>query len=128
MKCLDFQHGLHDYFRGELAPDQVAAIDAHAASCAECGQLMAWARELSCQEFTEFLNDYVDDQMQPERREVFDHHLELCEDCRNYLQSYRSAMKQSALALGRGLDVLPSPVPEDLILAVLQAAKKKDQG
>jgi anti-sigma factor RsiW len=125
VRCDDFKRGLHDYFRGALPPAESEALEAHVTDCADCAALMAWARELSCQEFTEFLNDYVDDEMPPERRQVFDHHLELCEDCRNYLQSYRVAMKQSALALGTGLDALAEPVPEDLILAVLEAARRK---
>lgn len=123
MSCDDFKHLLHGHFRGELPAADSAAVEAHAASCSECGALMTWAKELSCKEFTEFLNDYVEDALPPERRAVFDHHTELCLDCRNYLQSYRVAMKRSVLALGRGLDVLGSPVPESLILAVLQAAK-----
>lgn len=123
MSCDDFKHLLHGHFRGELTAADSAAVEAHAASCDECGALMAWAKELSCKEFTEFLNDYVENALPPERRAIFDHHTELCLDCRNYLQSYRVAMKRSVLAMGSGLDVLASPVPESLILAVLQAAK-----
>lgn len=125
MNCEDFQHRLHDYFRGELTPEAVAEVDAHATSCAACAGLMAWARELSCREFTDFLNDYVDQRLPAERRAVFDHHIELCPDCRNYLQSYRATMQRSALALGRQLDAEPEPVPEDLVLAILKAAKAR---
>lgn len=124
MTCDDFQHALHDYFRGELPPAAASDVDRHAATCAACGGLMAWAREISCRDFTDLLNEYVDGRMVPERRRIVDRHLELCVDCRNYLQSYRAAMERSALSLGRGLDVLAMPVPEDLILAVLRAARR----
>ena len=128
MNCNEYLAALHDYFMGRVAAPDATRVEAHAAQCSECGALMARAKELSCREFTEFLNDYVDDALPPARKLVFERHLEICRDCRNYLQSYRETMKSSALALGHGLDVLPKPVPEGLILAVLRAAKEKPKG
>jgi anti-sigma factor RsiW len=127
MNCTEYQHALHAYFMGRLANPEAERVETHAAACPECGALMARAKELSCREFTEFLNDYVDDALPPQRKLVFERHLEICADCRNYLQSYRETMKESALALGHALDVPPRPVPEGLILAVLRAAREKPE-
>jgi anti-sigma factor RsiW len=124
MKCSEYLALLHDYFQGRLSEHDRAAVEAHAASCEECGALMERAKELSCRDFTEFLNEYIDDHLAPERRRLFERHLEICPDCTNYLQSYRATMSQSAFALGSKLALPPSSVPEDLILAVLKATKK----
>jgi anti-sigma factor RsiW len=126
MNCSDYLHLLHDYFLGRLAANEQQRVDEHAAHCGECGALMARAKELSCRDFTEFLNDYVDGTLPPEKKHLFERHLEICPDCTNYLASYRATMRQSAFALGQGLDVPPAPVPEDLILAVLKATGKRD--
>jgi len=122
MNCAEYLPLLHDHFMGKLSARTRARIDAHAASCAECGALMARARELSCREFTAFLDDYVDDALPPERRTIFERHLEICADCRNYLQSYRETMKMGELA-DRAPGGLPAePIPEALVRAILQAA------
>lgn len=124
MNCTEYLALLHDHFMGKLPAPTMARIDAHAASCAECGALMARAKELSCREFTAFLNDYIDDALPPERKAIFERHLEICSDCRNYLQSYRETMEMSALAY-RDPGKLPAePIPESLVLAILQAASK----
>lgn len=124
MNCTEYLALLHAYFQGLVSERDRLAVDAHAAACAECGGLMARARELSCREFTAFLNEYIDGTLPPDRRRLFERHLEICSDCTNYLQSYRETMKQSALALG-GFALPEKPVPEDLILAVLKATKPK---
>lgn len=122
MNCREYLTVLHDYFMGKVSPAAAGDVDAHAASCAECGALMARARELSCRDFTEFLNDYVDGTLAPERKTIFERHLEICSDCRNYLQAYRETMKASVLAFR---NPLPSAeVPEGLVLAILKAGPK----
>lgn len=125
MNCTEYLALLHAYFQGLVSEPDRRAVDAHAAACAECGALMARAKELSCRDFTEFLNEYVDDTLAPDRKHLFERHLEICPDCTNYLSSYRETMKQSALALGSGLGIPAKPVPEDLILAVLKATRPK---
>ncbi len=125
MQCNEFLSTLHDYFMGKLAPEAMTRSDEHAARCESCGALMARARELSCREFADFLNAYIDGELEPGRKTVFERHLEICSDCRNYLQSYRQTMKMSALAF-RG-ELLPEAIPEDLVLAILEAGRKKEE-
>lgn len=124
MNCTEYLAQLHDHFMGKLPAQAMARIDAHAASCGECGALMARAKELSCREFVEFLNDYIDDALPPERKAIFERHLEICVDCRNYLQSYRETMQASALAYRDPAKLPAEPIPEALVLAILQAAGK----
>jgi anti-sigma factor RsiW len=122
MNCREYLAKLHDHFMDKLPPDTRLAIEAHAASCGDCGALMARAKEISCRDLTEFLDDYVEDTLSPERKAVFERHLEICSDCRNYLQSYRETMKASRLALRE--PELPAPIPEELVLAILKAGAK----
>lgn len=124
MNCTEYLALLHDHFKGKLPAATMARIDAHAASCAECGALMARAKELSCREFTEFLNDYIDDALSSERKAIFERHLQICHDCRNYLQSYRETMKMSVLAYRDPAKLPAEPVPEALVLAILKAGGK----
>lgn len=124
MNCREYLAVLHDFFMGKVSAATGKEVDAHAASCASCGALMARARELSCRDFTEFLNDFVDGTLSPERRAIFERHLEICEDCRNYLQSYRETMNASVLAFKNPLP--PADVPEGLILAILEAGPKDE--
>lgn len=127
MTCTYFKDVAHDYFLEHLTPDEVARADAHVAQCADCAELMRICRELSCREFAEFLDDYLEDGLSPERRAVFERHLEICQDCRNYLASYQRVKELSVMALGsEGLSP-PTPVPEGLIRAILEA-RKADPG
>jgi anti-sigma factor RsiW len=120
MTCTVLRSAAHDYFLGRLPPPEVARIDAHVATCQECGDFMRVCRELSCREFIEFLNDYIDQQLDLERRAVFDRHLAICPDCTAYLDSYRKTMQLSVTALSGG--VLPvEPLPEKLVHAILAA-------
>lgn len=124
MNCTEYLAELHDHFMGRLRPARMAEIDAHAASCASCGALMERAKELSCRDFTEFLNEYIDGALSPERKAVFERHLEICADCRNYLASYRATMKASVYAYRDPARLVPGPIPEDLIQAILKAGPR----
>ncbi len=124
MNCTEFLTLLHDHFLGKLPAATMARVEAHAASCAECGVLMARAKELSCREFAAFLNDYIDDALPPERKAIFERHLAICADCRNYLQSYRETMMMSALAYLDPGKLPAEPIPDALVLAILQAGGK----
>jgi anti-sigma factor RsiW len=125
MNCQDWMSALHDYFLQRLPADRLAEVDAHARTCRACGALLRTARELSCQDFTRFLNEYIDGELSPERRAIFDRHLAICPDCTNYLQSYRQTMKMSVLALRDARDVLPPAIPDELVLAILEAGRKE---
>ncbi len=121
MSCDDYPARLHDYFHGSLPPDQAAELEAHAAGCGPCGELLRIARELSCRDFVSFLNEYVDGELAPERRAVFERHLAICADCTAYLDSYRKTMSLSALA---GSALVPPKIPEALLRAILDARGK----
>ena len=99
MNCERFQELLHEHYTGQLDASEMSAPNAHAADCADCGELMRTAAELSCKEFVEFLNDYIDDQLDAQRRVIFVRHLSFCPDCSAYLDSYRKTMQQSVTAL-----------------------------
>lgn len=122
MPCERFVSVAHDYFLGHLAPERVAAEDAHLAACADCSAFHAVCLELSCRELVEFLNDYLDDELAPERRAVFERHLGICSDCRRYVESYRRAMALGVRALGSG-PPLGEPVPDELVRAILAARR-----
>lgn len=124
MSCDRFKHDLHAYFRQELAADRAAWIDAHAAACGDCGELMKLAREISCRDFVDTLNEYVEGDIDADRRAVFDRHLAICPDCTNYVDSYRKAMDMSMAAfLGR--PVIPAEPPPDLLRAIFEAKKRR---
>ncbi len=123
MSCDDSRARLHDYFHGSLPPEQAAALEAHAAACGPCGELLRTARELSCRDFVTFLNEYVDGELAPERRAVFERHLAICGDCTAYVDSYRKTMNLSVSALA-GSAPVPPKIPEALLRAILDAREK----
>ena len=123
MNCTGFQSKLHDYFFKSLAPEDVAAVDAHADGCAACGDLMRLAREISCREFVAFLNRYIEGELAPERRAVFERHLAICSDCTAYLDSYRKTMALSVQALRAEPAAAPAALPPALLRAILDACK-----
>ena len=127
MTCTLFKNVAHDYFLQRLPQDEVARMDEHVVHCADCAEFMRICRELSCREFAEFLDDYLEELLAPERRAVFERHLAICRDCRNYLDSYRRVTELSVMALKDDGPIPQLPVPEDLILAVLEA-RQADPG
>lgn len=54
MNCTEFSNLLDAYLDGELSPEEAARLEAHAASCAECGALMALRRD--CRDMDEALD------------------------------------------------------------------------
>ncbi len=125
VNCDQFKAYLHAYFEDALPSRRKAELDRHSADCRPCGDLMKLCREISCREFVEFLDDYLEGALPPERREVFERHLDICPDCKAYLDSYRKTMELSAAALQGGEPLVPLPVPEDLIRAILAARGRR---
>ncbi len=123
MKCARFEIAIHEFYRGTLAPDEQAAVEAHAGECRPCGELKRACEELSCRELVRFLNDYLDGELPPGRSAVFDRHLSICPDCRAYLHSYQQTMAWSVAAFASGAGSLPASLPEELIRAVLAARR-----
>ncbi len=77
---------------------------------------------MTCRELDRFLMDYVAGELPAATRDAFEVHLGECPACVRYLEAYRGT-----LALERDLadagDEIPPHVPEDLVRAVLRAAR-----
>lgn len=73
--------------------------------------------DLTCKELIDFLDDYVADALEPDRREAFESHLKICRGCRNYLATYRAAVRLSHDAAASTAE----DAPEDLVKAILAA-------
>lgn len=78
---------------------------------------------MTCREFIDFLDDYLSEALPADRRAAFDRHLSACVDCRNYLASYKHAVRlgKAAFAAAPEQDV-PGDVPEGLLKAILAAS------
>ena len=81
---------------------------------------------LECITFEKFIIGYFSDTLTVRQKFVFDIHLKMCRECRTYLDAYKStaalAGEQAEIPF---LDMEMGDVPEDLIKAVLAAAKEK---
>jgi anti-sigma factor RsiW len=79
-------------------------------------------RSVSCRELAEFLDDYLSGELPAETVAAFDAHLRLCPACVAYLNSYRHATTAAKAALRRA-DEIASELPEELVAAILGAAR-----
>lgn len=80
---------------------------------------------IDCQEFEAFIIAYFDDELPPRQRFIFNMHLRVCRECREYLRAYQASMtlaRASAVSVETDL----SEVPEDLIVAVVDALRDDD--
>ena len=76
---------------------------------------------MTCRDVIEFLMDYVSGGLTEAERQVFDEHLAICPPCIAYLKSY-----QDIVRLGKDACADPAtPVPEDVVQAILAARKKE---
>ncbi len=75
---------------------------------------------ITCEAFEDFILAYLEGELTPRQKFVFDMHLKLCRECREYLQAYKAAL-ELARSCGKGEDLLPGEVPEDLVAAVIAA-------
>jgi anti-sigma factor RsiW len=82
---------------------------------------------LTCKECVEFLMDYLDDSLSVEVKATFERHLTACANCVRYLESYRTTTKVCKKAFEAGERDGVTPVPEELIQAIL-AARPKAEG
>lgn len=76
---------------------------------------------LTCRECVEFLMDYLDDGLPVEVRATFERHLAACANCVRYLESYKTTTTLCKKAFDVGEREVHSPVPEELIKAILAA-------
>jgi len=78
-------------------------------------------QQMTCRELVRFLDDYVAGALPPARRSLFDAHVAACPDCRNYLDSYREAVRLGRAAFSEDEGPVPQEVPVDLVKAILAA-------
>lgn len=80
------------------------------------------ARVPTCEEVLTFLWAYLDGELEEEKRREFDYHLSRCASCTAYLATYRTTIAlEREVAAGEGPP--PGELPEDLVQAVLEAAR-----
>lgn len=121
MDCNGLKQAAHAYFLGQLDDAARCAFDAHAASCAACGEFVRVCREITCREVNEFLHLYVEGELDAERQGVFERHLAICSDCSSYLETYRQAMRLARDSHDAARLGLPPEVPPGLVRAVFAA-------
>ncbi len=78
---------------------------------------------MTCQELIGFLMDYVDGELPPREQHRFERHLGLCDDCTAYVASYRETVRLGKMICRPGKQELPGDIPEDLVLAILEARR-----
>jgi len=81
---------------------------------------------LTCRECVEFLMDYLDDSLSVEVKATFERHLNACANCVRYLESYRTTTTVCKKAFETAERDGATPVPEELIQAILAARLKGD--
>lgn len=82
--------------------------------------LMKMPLMISCEEFETFIMQYLEGELPRLKRMVFDMHLKVCRECRDYLAAYKLSIASAKGAIES--EKLP-PVPEDLVVAILEAQK-----
>ncbi|MFT3785497.1 MAG: zf-HC2 domain-containing protein [Tepidisphaeraceae bacterium] len=81
---------------------------------------------MTCRDIDRFLMDYLDGKLPLLTRAQFATHLALCGTCRRYLRQYRQTIAMGKAAFANP-DAPPETVPEDLVAAILNSAKKSDE-
>jgi anti-sigma factor RsiW len=76
---------------------------------------------MTCRDVIEFLTDYVEGTVTIEERMVFEAHLAVCPPCVAYLESYQATVQLGRSALSASDATDPSPMPEELVAAILAA-------
>jgi anti-sigma factor RsiW len=124
MNCNDATSRAYDYFERKLSNPERAAVEAHVAACASCGELWNKAREMTCRDFGEGCGELSEATLSPERARLFERHLSICRACADYLASY-----QRTIAIARTsaqLDDASLTALEDrLIETILEARKRR---
>ena len=75
---------------------------------------------VTCKKVAEFLDAYLGGELPRAQKWIFDAHVALCKNCRNYIAGYKRTV-----ALSKGaMHEAPTPVPPELVEAILQARKE----
>lgn len=81
---------------------------------------------ITCRELIDFLYLYLEGELPAERVAEFERHLGVCPSCVTYIETYREA-----ILLGKKAFVDPEVpaetcAPEELVAAILEATRKKN--
>jgi anti-sigma factor RsiW len=76
---------------------------------------------VTCRDFIAFLWAYLSEELPPDQRREFEEHLKVCPECIAYVRSYERTVRMASDAFTDEGDELPDGVPEDLVLAVMEA-------
>jgi anti-sigma factor RsiW len=78
---------------------------------------------MTCRDVTDFLEAYVAADLADDVRLAFDGHLKVCPNCRRFLLQYEATVMAGKQAYTL---VEETPIPDDLVKAILSALKKED--
>ncbi len=80
---------------------------------------------ITCRDVIETLMAYIDGELSPHDRAEIEKHLSICRSCVNYLESYRASVRAAAEAMRSHSP--PTPMPDDLVRAILKARNTFDR-
>jgi len=83
---------------------------------------------VTCRQFDAFIADYLDGNLNERQQKIFRAHMEVCPMCRAHFETYVSTYQLSKKMFGTGAEPVPEDVPEELVLAVLDAARTGKSG
>jgi predicted anti-sigma-YlaC factor YlaD len=75
---------------------------------------------MTCRDATDFLAAYLAHELAPDVESTFTHHLQLCSNCREFLVEYEQTITAGRTACANDA----TPVPEELVRAILSALKE----
>lgn len=79
--------------------------------------------KMTCRDVADFIADYVAGDLAPELRDIFTGHLGRCSNCRSFLTQYLDTISVGRAAFTNFEADADTEVPEDLIVAILNARK-----
>jgi anti-sigma factor RsiW len=128
VNCSELKHDLYGYLERQLPDERRAELEAHAAACPACAEIVRIAGEITCREVAEFLHEYVDGELEGMRRAVFERHMRLCPPCVDFLHSYKRTMELAGEAWSPCDDDNAPEVPDEVVRAILAARAREQPG
>lgn len=77
---------------------------------------------MTCRDVDQFLMAYLSGELPALTHAQFVTHLAICSTCRRYIKQYQQSISVGKAAFAEPTDVL-SPVPDDLVHAILDATR-----
>jgi len=81
-------------------------------------------KPMSCQEFVDFICSYLDEELPANVTVLFHAHLEACPPCVEFLRHYELSVKLGHDVCGCPKEAAKTPVPEELVQAILAARRE----